>query len=143
MPDILHDFPIFAPTERVFAALCDPAGLDAWWSLRAGGTPGQGARYTFDFGPGYEWTGDMVRYDPPRGVAWEMVEADDDWRGTRVGFELRPVADGTHVAFAHTGWPAANAHYRTSSFCWAMYLRLFKRYLEAGEVVPYARRLDV
>ncbi len=59
-----------------------------------------------------------------------------------MGFALAPMEGGTHVAFSHTGWPAANAHFRTSSFCWAMYLRLFKRYVEAGEVVPYARRLD-
>ena len=45
MPEILHDFPVFATPERVFAALSDPAGLDAWWSLRASGTPGPaGAR---------------------------------------------------------------------------------------------------
>jgi hypothetical protein len=36
-----------------------------------------------------------------------------------------------------------SAHYRTSSFCWAMYLRLLKRYVEHGEVVPYEKRLDV
>ena len=30
----------------------------------------------------------------------------------------------------------------TSTFCWAMYLRLLKRFVEAGEVVPYAERLD-
>ncbi|MFN8646448.1 MAG: SRPBCC domain-containing protein [Gemmatimonadales bacterium] len=143
MPEILHDFPVFATPERVFAALSDPAGLDAWWSLRASGTPGPGEHYALDFGPGYAWAGVVVAYDPPRALAWEMVEADDDWRGTRVGFELAAIEGGTHVAFAHTGWPAANAHFRTSSFCWAMYLRLFKRYVEAGEVVPYARRLDV
>ena len=142
MPEILHDFPVFAPPERVFAALTDPAGLDAWWSLRASGTPGPGARYALDFGPGYAWAAVVVAYDPPRAVAWEMVVADEDWRGSRVGFALAPMEGGTHVAFSHTGWPAANAHFRTSSFCWAMYLRLFKRYVEAGEVVPYDRRLD-
>ena len=36
----------------------------------------------------------------------------------------------------------ANAHYRTSAFCWAMYLRLLKKYVETGEVVPYERRLE-
>jgi hypothetical protein len=46
------------------------------------------------------------------------------------------------ATFAHRGWPEANDHYRTSSFCWAMYLRLMKRHLETGEQVPYAIRLD-
>lgn len=47
------------------------------------------------------------------------------------------------MQFWHRGWLEANVHYRTSSFCWAMYLRLLKRWVEAGEVVPYERRLEV
>jgi hypothetical protein len=35
-----------------------------------------------------------------------------------------------------------NEHYRISTFCWAMYLRLMKKAIETGEVVPYAVRLD-
>ncbi len=49
----------------------------------------------------------------------------------------------TQVRFEHTGWPVANDHYRISNYCWAMYLRLLKRYVEAGEVVPYEKRLSV
>ncbi|MCH8956850.1 SRPBCC domain-containing protein, partial [candidate division KSB1 bacterium] len=37
----------------------------------------------------------------------------------------------------------ANEHYRVSCYCWAMYLRLLKRYVEHGETVPYEDRLDV
>jgi hypothetical protein len=33
--------------------------------------------------------------------------------------------------------------FRRSSYCWAMYLRILRRYLEHGETVPYERRLDV
>jgi hypothetical protein len=46
------------------------------------------------------------------------------------------------VQFWYRGWPDPNAHYRTSSFRWAMYLRLLKRWAETGEVVPYLRRLE-
>jgi hypothetical protein len=49
----------------------------------------------------------------------------------------------TRVAFHHVGWPEANAHHRTSSFCWAMYLRLMRLSIENGTVVPYAERLSV
>ena len=42
--------------------------------------------------------------------------------------------------FSHTGWPSANEHFRVSSYCWAMYLRVLRRYLEHGEVVPYEQR---
>jgi hypothetical protein len=71
-----------------------------------------------------------------------LTEADEDWQGTRVGFLLDENDGGTQVRFHHTGWPAANEHYRVSCYCWAMYLRLLKRYVEHGEVVDYDVRLD-
>ena len=46
------------------------------------------------------------------------------------------------VRFYHTGWPTQNEHWRISCYCWAMYLRLLRRYLEKGETVPYEQRLD-
>ena len=36
-----------------------------------------------------------------------------------------------------------NDHYKISSYCWAMYLRILKRYVESGEEVPYENRLNV
>jgi hypothetical protein len=47
------------------------------------------------------------------------------------------------VRFHHTGWPQSNDHYRISCYCWAMYLRLLKRNVERGEVVPFGQRLEV
>lgn len=47
------------------------------------------------------------------------------------------------VRFYHTGWPTENAHWRISCYCWAMYLRVMRRYLEHGDIVPYENRLDV
>ncbi len=49
----------------------------------------------------------------------------------------------TQVRFSHSGWADANDHYHTSCFCWAMYLRILKRYVEHGELVPYEKRLEV
>src|SRR5262249_36493864 len=72
----------------------------------------------------------------------QMMVADDDWRETRVGFRLEEKDGMTWVRFSHTGWPSQNEHYRVSCHCWAMYLRILRRYLEHGEVVSYEERLD-
>ncbi len=72
----------------------------------------------------------------------EIVRADRDWMGTRVGFQMTGVGEETHVSFHHTGWREAGRHYRISNYCWAMYLRILKRHLEHGESVPYEQRLD-
>ena len=39
--------------------------------------------------------------------------------------------------------PVLSEHYRISSYCWAIYLRVLRRYLEHGERVAYEQRLDV
>jgi hypothetical protein len=67
----------------------------------------------------------------------------DDWMGTRVGVSLKPTGSGTEVSFRHSGWAEVTPHFRTSSCCWAMYLRILRRHIEHGEVVPYEERLEV
>jgi uncharacterized protein YndB with AHSA1/START domain len=141
--DILNDFPVKAPLDRVFRAVSTPAGLDTWWTKRSSGEPGEGAEYGLWFGPEYDWRARVKRYAPDTEFELEMVRADSDWLGTRVGFRLEPRNRITWVQFHHTGWPSSNEHYRISCHCWAMYLRVLRRSLEHGESVPYENRLDV
>lgn len=142
MPDILHDFPVRASAERVWAACTTPAGLDEWWTARSAGEPVVGNEYQLFFAPGYDWRAVVTVADPPRAFELRMGRSDADWEGTRVGVRLEPKGKLTWVRFYHVGWPEANEHYRISSCCWAMYLRIFRRWLEHGERVPYAERLD-
>jgi hypothetical protein len=60
-----------------------------------------------------------------------------------VRFDLDAPGGTTHLRFGHLGWRGATAHYQTSAYCWAMYLRILKRYVEFGEHVSYDRRLAV
>ena len=146
MPDIRHDFPIQAPLERVFEAISTPRGLDAWWTKRSRGQPSEGAEYELWFGEGYDWRAVVSRCAAPPASPAEfelrMTASDPDWTGTRVGFHLERRGDRTWVRFHHTGWPHDNEHYRISCYCWAMYLRILRRYVERGEQVAYDERLD-
>jgi uncharacterized protein YndB with AHSA1/START domain len=142
MADIFHDFPIEASTSEVFRKISTPQGLDGWWSKSAAGEPGEGAELKLGFGPGYDWRAIVSRWVPDTEIEYEMTVAADDWLGTRVGFRLEESAGLTKVSFRHTGWAESSKHFRTSSFCWAMYLRILKRWVERGEVVPYERRLE-
>ncbi len=141
MLSILHDFPIKAPASRVFDCMTTPGGLDQWWTLYSSGQPTLGAEYSLGFGPEYDWEARVTRWVRNKEFELELIEAMDDWMGTRVGFNLVAAGDHTQVSFWHSGWKEASHHFRTSSFCWAMYLRILKRYLESGETVPYEERL--
>ena len=143
MPDILLSFPILRDVLTVFDAMTAPAGLDRWWTLDSDGTATRGARYRFGFGPSCQWTGEVTHCQAPRAFEWTMRDADSDWAGTRVGFTLKDISDGTLVEFYHRDWPMENEHLRGSAYCWASYLRILRRHLEYGEDVPYAQRDSV
>ncbi|MBL4818826.1 MAG: SRPBCC domain-containing protein [Deltaproteobacteria bacterium] len=140
--DIFHDFPIKVPLIRVFQAVSTPLGLDCWWTKRSIGKPAEGAEYDLWFGSQYYWLAKVTRYLPNTKFELEILRADKDWSGTRVGFRLEARGDTTWVHFYHSGWSSANEHYKISCNCWAMYLRILRRYLEHGELVPYESRLD-
>ena len=143
MPDILHRLPVRASAARVFEMFASPAGLSEWWTLTAAGALELDATYNLDFGPDYAWEGVVTACDPDRWIEWQMTVADDDWTDTRVGVRLTTGSGDTTLDFYHAGWRHANEHYRTTSCCWAAYLRILRRHLEHGERVPYADRLDV
>ena len=140
MPDIVHDFSVKATRADVFKAVSTPAGLDSWWTKRSSGEPKQNAAYELWFGPEYDWRAIVSRYVPDTEFELQLTAAQEDWQGTKVGFRLDEKDGYTHVRFHHRGWPQENDHYRGSCFCWAMYLRLLKRYIESGAVVPYEKR---
>ena len=142
MPEIFHDFPVAAPPSEVFRAITTPEGLSAWWTKEAEGDAALDAEWRLDFGPGYAWRATVCSFEPGERIEWELVEADPDWLGARVSLRLEERGGKTWVHFHHTGWPEHNDHYRISCFCWAMYLRLLRIYVETGQVVPYEARLD-
>ena len=143
MPDLFHYFPINAPQEKVFGRVSTPAGLDQWWSKTSSGKPAVGEIFQFSFGPGYNWTAVVSKFVVPMEFELVISNSDSDWKDTKVGFRLSGQGNATNVQFHHTGWKEDNEHYRISNYCWAMYLRLLKRNLEFGEVVPYEERLNV
>jgi len=143
MADIYHDFPINASSRKVFQAVSTPKGLENWWTKTCEGLPAEGGEYRLGFGPEYDWRAVVTQYTPDSAFEFRLTNADSDWQNSRVGFELTEQDGSTTVRFHHVDWPEANEHYRISCFCWAMYLRLLKRYVETGETVPYETRLDV
>jgi uncharacterized protein YndB with AHSA1/START domain len=142
MADIFHDFHVKAPVERVFEAISTPDGLDCWWTRKSAGQPSLGEEYELWFGPQYDWRARVSKYVFGASLEFEMTRAHADWVGTRIGFELEEQAGTTSARFHHTGWPSQNEHWRISCYCWAMYLRVMRRYIEHGEFVPYEQRLD-
>ena len=70
-----------------------------------------------------------------------MTKSDSDWDSTSFGFELEQNVANVQVNFCHIGRTECNAHYKRSSFCWAILLNGLKNYLEKGIIVPFYKRV--
>jgi uncharacterized protein YndB with AHSA1/START domain len=140
--DICHDFWIDADPGQVFSALSTEEGLDAWWTLSSKADPRHEGTYELYFGADYDWRASVSVFQADRVIEWTLTQAADDWLGTKVRFELEDASSGTTIHFVHGGWPGDSRHFRISSYCWAMYLRLLKRWVQHGELVPYDKRLE-
>ena len=143
MADIFQTFTIKAPPQKVFEGISTSEGLDQWWTKNSEADQRIDGKYLLDFGPGYTWKAAVSKYDPNREFELLMTDADADWDGSKVGFFIEDKNGSSEVNFYHTGWPENNKHYKISTYCWAMYLRILKRYMEFGEKVPYEKRLSV
>ena len=114
----------------VFDAIVDPAHLVNWWPLKSSGTPEVGAVYNFYFTPEYDWFGKVTKCIPHKAFYIKMTQSDADWNPTTFGFDLEAIDGKVQLHFWHIGWPACNAHFKRSSFCWAMLLNGLKNYVE-------------
>lgn len=116
--------------------------MNSWWTKTCSGSAVAGAEFKLGFGPDFQWIAQVLKIDS---TSFELTftRAMNDWKGTKMGFHLVEVDGYTNVEFYHCGWREVSEHFRTTSYCWAMYLRLLKRYVEFGEVVEYEKRLEV
>ena len=141
MHHIYHDFPVKASKAKIFAAISQPDQLIKWWPLKCSGTPKIGESYNFYFAPEYDWHAEVTKCKPNESFHVKMTAADPDWLPTSFGFELEDSTNGSvNLRFQHKDWPACNAHFRRSSFCWAILLQGLKDYVEKGKVIPFKER---
>ncbi len=143
MPDILHNLTIQSSAGNVYEVLTTPKGLAAWWTKSSSGHPELGAEYQLFFSDEYDWRAIVLENDENTKFVLEITAADEDWTGTKVKFFLTRKGDSTDLQFEHPGWKETNDHFRVSSYCWAKYLRLLKKFIEEGVIVPYDERQNL
>jgi len=121
--DALHcSIEIAAPPERVFAALTDPAELEAWW----GSPQTYSGKWTLDMRVGGAWQsqvrgadghdarvhGEILALDPPRLLSYTWQASWDGFARTTVRYELARIASGTRLTVTHNGFSGRPASQR-------------------------------
>jgi len=143
MADIFHTLFINASLKSIFDKISTPKGLEKWWSNSSSGKAKIGEVYNLSFNSDYNWSAKVTKLVENKEFELTMIDANEDWKNSKIGFSLVQTDKAIELKFYHKGWPNKNEHYKISCYCWAMYLRVLKRFLEYGEEVPYERRLEV
>lgn len=143
MADILHNVYIKESPENVFKAISTGEEIQKWWTKRSTGTPVKGNIYELYFSDEYDWAAELIDIEENVKCKWKVITADEDWTNTVFGFHLSEQADRTLVEFYHKDWRETNEHFRRSSYCWAMYIRLLKDYVEEGNITLFDQRTFV
>ncbi len=138
MNAIRHRVGIAAPPERVYAAVATMEGLSGWWTTDVTGDPNVGGTLRFRFGsPDGGADMEVVERTPNRQVRWRCVGGPEEWVGTNLTFEVKPLGDETALVFTHADWREPVEFMHHCSTKWAYYLLGLKAGLEGGDATPF------
>jgi hypothetical protein len=70
-------------------------------------------------------------------VEWDCVEANPDWLGTHVKFQLEEQPDKIIVRFTQSGWKETSDFFADCNFNWGRYLVSLKNLCETGKGSPF------
>ena len=139
MYDILHEVNIAEAPDKVYEAITESKGLEAWWAPQALAEPRVGSTVQARFADGhFVITMDVAALEPTRKVEWIIQEGLAEWQGTHVTWDLVPavVGKGTKVLFGHRGFASTDGPLPAASYDWAFYLTSLVEYLETGKGTP-------
>ncbi|MDB5213239.1 MAG: Activator of Hsp90 ATPase 1 family protein [Myxococcaceae bacterium] len=140
-PDYARRVAFGASCERVFDAIATLDGLRGWWTPLVSGSPSTGGDVRFEFrGMDEHIVMHVERASRPSVVEWSCVEhaSLDDWKGTRVLFELAPRGPGgCDLTFRHVGLTRELECFEDCELGWEHFLASIVAYVESGVGMPF------
>lgn len=135
MKEIYHCLNIRTSVEKVYNALTTKTGLSGWWTKSAEVDAEVGSVSTFRFSSG-AFNKMLIKKTEPGKIEWKCIDGNDEWKETKLTFELRQETEGTKVCFSHYGFREQTEYVGECSFHWAYYLTSLQQYCETGTGTP-------
>ncbi|RYY84339.1 MAG: SRPBCC domain-containing protein [Chitinophagaceae bacterium] len=125
--DLIIVFVVDQTPSEIFNAVNNVRG---WWLSSAKGESSKaGDEFTVQFGDVHFSRQKLVEVVPEKKVVWEVTESrlnftadNGEWTGTRVIFEMAPVAGGSELRFTHAGLTPSLECFGGCSNAWQGYI---------------------
>lgn len=137
MADLHHAIEIQASPEKVYQAIATDEGLRSWWTAdsKTDSKVGGSAEFGFD-NRGTIFRMRIEELRPGARVAWSCVGDPDDWKGTRLTWELSKTDDGTMLRFTHGHWRSAEGYFALCNSTWGELMYRLKDAVEGKRPGP-------
>lgn len=120
-------FTVDQTPDEAFAAITNVRG---WWSGQIdGNTESLGDEFTYQYKDFHRSKQKLTEVIPGKKVTWDVVDghlnfvADkNEWKGTKVTFEIARKGDQTEVRFTHVGLLPDHECYGACSNAWTFYI---------------------
>lgn len=125
--------------HEVFHAINDVA---AWWIGDVQGKAEKvGDRFTYRYKDFHTSSQKVIQLVPNEKIVWGVEDANlkfvknkNEWKGTEIIFEIKPLGDGTEIRFTHRGLAPEAECFEACSSGWEFYVKKsLKNLLMNGE----------
>ena len=138
MPDMHHEVWINTPPEKVYEAITTAEGLRGWWTDDLEADPRVGSTAEFGFNNRSTlFRMRIVELTPGKRVVWECLGDPDEWKGTRLSWEVSEKEGNTILNFVHANWSSTAGYFALCNSTWGELMHRMKAYLEGKEPGPH------
>jgi uncharacterized protein YndB with AHSA1/START domain len=137
MPDLLHEIPVDAPAEKVYAALATQKGMRGWWTTDTIMEERVGGLAVFGFlKRATVFRMKVEELAPSKRVVMSCQGDVDEWKGTKLTWEIAPNDKGSVVQFRHANWREATHMFAMCNSSWGELMHRLKDYSEGKNRGP-------
>lgn len=140
MADIRHSIQIAAQAEAIYPLVATGKGFSRWWVMDT--TQSGDAVDLGFFNRSTIYRLRLKDAAPPSRAEWEC-ETGEEWKGTRIAFQLEPTESGTLLRFSHSGWRLQSEYFISCNTTWGELMFRLKAAAEGNESGPLFRTADM
>ncbi|MFQ5989817.1 MAG: SRPBCC domain-containing protein [Candidatus Methylomirabilales bacterium] len=138
MADMHHEIVIDASPEKVYDAIATQEGLRGWWTGDSVAEPRVGSIAEFGFyNRQFLFRMRVEELMPGKKVVWSCVGDHDEWKDTRLTWDISQRDGGTVLHFTHGNWRSTTRFFASCNSTWGMLMYRLKDYAEDNAPGPY------